>query len=502
MRTDTVTVTVNGTPVTAPRDTTLCDVLHGETPCGGHGVCGKCKVRATGALSAPCGTERRLLSDNELAEGVRLACRTQVQGDCAVTTLAAPTQPQIVTDGVAAHRAPTPPFAGCGAAVDIGTTTVVARLYGGDGRLLAEAAELNPQTVWGADVITRIEASLNGESRALAAAIQEAVNDLLITLSKQADVDTDTVDSVVITGNAVMLSLFTQEDVSPFARAPFALTHRFGETRSAAALALSCLRPTVPVYLPPCISAFIGADITCALLATALCEHRAALLLDIGTNGELALWHDGTLTVCSTAAGPAFEGADISMGMRGAAGAIDRVEVTDGVLSAHVIGEGAPCGICGSGLVDAVACMLKTAVIDEDGFLSAPFTVCPPVTLTSHDLRMVQLAKSAVCAGVLTLLQEEHLTAQALECVYVAGGFGHYLDLTNAEAIGLLPRGIPAAARTVGNAALSGAALLLLDPAARATAKRIAETAVTVDLSAHPTFSEHYIRGMSFEPIE
>ena len=266
-------------------------------------------------------------------------------------------------------------------------------------------------------------------------------------------------------------------------------------------LELTSLKPDTAVYLPPCISAFVGADTTCAILATELTEkNEPAMLADIGTNGEMALWSNETLTVCSTAAGPAFEGVGISMGMRGANGAIDRVTVKDGSLHAHVIGDVEPRGICGSGLIDAVACMLDQEILDESGFLEdEPFEIKAPVTLTQKDIRMLQLAKSAISAGLLTLIQNEHLTPTDISALYIAGGFGNYLNMQSAGRIGLLPHEMIDRTKSVGNAALSGAVMLLLDRRMRDDAQLLVKNSCAVDLSANPIFIDAYTEGMLFD---
>ncbi|MBR7097790.1 MAG: DUF4445 domain-containing protein, partial [Clostridia bacterium] len=383
-------------------------------------------------------------------------------------------------------------------AVDIGTTTLAARLYDSKGTLLSETSRLNPQQEWGADVISRIEAALDGKQGSLATAIRVAVNDILSKLSIQASIEPTAIDSVVITGNTVMLSLLTKESVEPFSHAPFDAKRLFGETLTAEQLELSALSPNTSVYLPPCISAFVGADTTCAILATELTKQNVpTLLADIGTNGEMALWNDGKLTVCSTAAGPAFEGVGISMGMRGAEGAIDKVTVSNGTLQAHVIGDAEPKGICGSGLVDAVACMLDEEILDESGFLeNEPFEIKAPVTLTQKDIRMLQLAKSAICAGLMTLMENDRLTPSDVPILSIAGGFGNYLNMESAARIGLLPKALAEHAKAVGNAALGGAVMLLLNETYRAKAEVLTKNAVTLDLSSNHTFSEFYMSGM------
>jgi uncharacterized 2Fe-2S/4Fe-4S cluster protein (DUF4445 family) len=224
------------------------------------------------------------------------------------------------------------------------------------------------------------------------------------------------------------------------------------------------------------------------------------MLADIGTNGEIALLANGKLTVCSTAAGPAFEGVGISMGMRGERGAIDKVALLNGSLVCHTIGEVAPVGICGSGLVDAVACMLMTETIDESGFLEDDtFTLEGEVELTQKDIRMVQLAKSAICAGIEALAASEKSELSSIRRLYIAGGFGNYLNMSNSVAIGLLPRELGGKIQAVGNAALAGAEMLLVNKDLREKAALLGGSARVLELSTDPVFSEKYMMGMSFE---
>ena len=436
-----ITVTVNGIPKTAPAGSLLSDILHGERPCGGHGTCGKCRVIAHGQLSPLTDAEQNILSADEIARGVRLACLTYAIGDCEIESCSQAASARIVTEGALPIVSLDPLFSRYGVAIDIGTTTLAARLYDTQGTLLSEASDLNPQAKWGADVVSRIEAALDEKkARALAQSIRKALIDLLSVLAQKANLHTDEIDGVVITGNTVMFSLLTEESMKPFSHAPFAVSRFFGEIVTANDLTLTCLAPATPVYLPPCISAFVGADITCAILATQLCEGNTALLADIGTNGEMALWHDGKLTVCSTAAGPAFEGVGISMGMRGADGAIDKVTLSEGTLQAHILGNGTPVGICGSGLVDAVACLLENGILDESGCLEDDSVlIADPVALIPKDIRMLQLAKSAICAGLLTLIDSAGLSPEMIQEVSIAGGFGYYLNTQNAAKSGLLP---------------------------------------------------------------
>lgn len=500
---DMISVKLNGSRLSVSVGTVLSEAVGSHKPCGGHGRCGKCKVVVRGEVSEPSEAELKLLTADELASGVRLSCLTRVLGDCEVQLPSEEERSQIVTDGELPELELMPSFEKYGVAIDIGTTTLAARLYDTKGNMLADASRLNPQQEWGADVISRIEASLAEKGEALATSVRKALSEMITELSEKAGILSSDIGQAVVTGNTVMLSLLTNECVEPFSHSPFAIKRFFGETLAAKELDLDALSPDTPVYLPPCISAFIGADTTCALMSTRLCaSENAVMLADIGTNGEMAIYNKGSLTVCSTAAGPAFEGVGISMGMRGAVGAIDKVCVVNGALDAHVIGNVAPKGICGSGLVDAVACMLDIEELDESGYLDDDsIAVRNPVVLTQSDIRMLQLAKSAICAGLVTLIAHEELDASDVGTLYVAGGFGSYLNKDSAAKIGLLPTELARVSRAVGNAALAGAAMLLLNAEMRTEALKVAKSAAHVDLSTDPVFSENYMMGMLFERV-
>lgn len=496
------TVTVNGQGVSAEPGTSLGQLLQRsaglEMPCAGHGRCGKCKVTASGALSPLAPAEQEHLTAEEIARGVRLACCTLIEGDCRVT-VSGSARSQICISGVMGTVALRPRFTAYGAAVDIGTTTLAASLYDADGTLLAQACKANPQAAWGADVISRIEAALKGEGDALAACIRRAIDALLEEMAEHARIHSGLIDGLVVTGNTAMLHLFTATSPEPLSHAPFEAERLFGEVLSAGSLGLSAC-PDAQLYLPRCMSAFVGADITTALLASGICESgETRILVDIGTNGEMALWHRGELFCCSTAAGPAFEGAGLSMGMHGQSGAVDHVTVQNGVLQPHVIGDVPPRGICGSGVVDALACLLETEELDETGLLETePASIAPPVVLTQKDIRMVQLAKSAVSAGLRTLLHTEGISCPDVAELAVAGGFGSYLDVVNAGRIGLIPEELVPRVRVLGNAALSGAAMLLLDRELFWTCEQLAQRARTLTLSSNPVFTEYYTEGMFF----
>lgn len=497
------TITINGNATTTDTPVLLSGLLAPthtvEMPCGGRKSCGKCKVIARGELSPLSDTEIKHLSESEIANGIRLACCTTVLGDCEVVT-ALKTESTINTDGELPPMELSPAFTKYGVAIDIGTTTLAARLYNTKGELLAIDSELNPQKGFGADVISRIEAALDGKSRELATAIREGLDGIIRNLAEKSGISAFEIDGAVITGNTVMLHLLTETSPEPLSHAPFKAERLFGETVTAASLSLTALTPDTAVYLPRCAEAFVGADITTAMLASGITDSTApSLLVDIGTNGEMALVRDGKILLCSTAAGPAFEGAGLSMGMNGKMGAIDKVTVEDGKLSVHTIGDSEPIGICGSGVVDAVAALLETEELDETGCLDDDEAVISaPVVLTQGDIRMIQLAKSAIHAGMRTLLHYASLDCDGISRLYVAGGFGSYLDIGNAGKIGLIPEELVRKVKVIGNAALTGASMLLLNTELRAVTERTVLGSEIVTLSSNPVFTEEYMERMFF----
>jgi uncharacterized 2Fe-2S/4Fe-4S cluster protein (DUF4445 family) len=496
-----VTVTVNGIAKKCEYGARLSDAIDMELMCGGHGKCGKCKVVARGELSEISPTERERLTAVEIAQGIRLACMTRVLGDCEVSTsLPSSSSHRIVSEANMPQIDLDPSFKRLGMALDIGTTTLAARLYDTEGKLLSDAVALNPQSLFGADVISRIEASLAKNADKLAQLIRDAISSLALELCKNAGRESREIDALVLTGNTAMLYLLTESSPLALSRAPFAADKLFGEEIDALALGIDILADGAKIYLPPCISAFVGADTVCALLSSELCDSsESGLLVDIGTNGEMALWKDGNLSVCSTAAGPAFEGVGISSGMRGESGAIDKVAILNGKLCPHVIGEAQARGICGSGIVDAAACMLELELMDETGFIEdETVELAEGVELTQQDIRALQLAKSAIYAGICTLAAKSNCELTGISRLIVAGGFGNYLNMISAARIGLLPSEMLGKISVVGNAALAGASMLLLDKKLLKKASAIAQSATVAELASDPIFSELYMNSMLF----
>lgn len=471
-------------PFTAPQP--LHEILRSagipaDHPCGGKGQCGKCSVRLEGQVAAPTAAE--------IAAGTRLSCQAVLMGDATVwVEHAALTQIETVS-----HRfASVTPMTGVyGAAVDIGTTTIALTLCRlSDGAMLASTTGENPQRSIAADVIGRMEAAMSGKLHALQDMVLSAVQSLLTSACRKADIEEALVESLVITGNTTMLYLLTGKDPETLSHAPFKADCLFGyET--------TILGRTA--YLPPCMDAFVGADITCAVLASAMAENtKAALLCDIGTNGEVALWKDGILSVTSTAAGPAFEGAGISCGCGSIPGAIDKVWQDEGKVRCHTIGDAPAVGLCGSGLIDAIAVFLRTEDIDETGAADGDLYLAENVRLTPKDIRAVQLAKAAIAAGIQTLLETTRTEEEDLSDFYICGGFGAHLNLDSAANIGLIPRSLVEKVRVLGNAALSGAMMLLLDTGCRAKAEQLAKASQQLNLGGNPKFNENYIDQMFF----
>ena len=471
------TVTFQGTPL-------LDEVLQsaGITqphPCGGRGSCGKCAVKLTGCVSAPTPAEEKA--------GTRLSCQAVILGDAQVILTEDRKTAQIETGEDQVPVTLNPGKGKIGAVVDIGTTTLAVKAYDLEtGRVLGTSAALNPQTAVAADVMGRIDAAMKGKLPLLQNQITDSLRTLLVTAAGEKKPDT-----TVVTGNTTMLYLLTGRDPEPLSHAPFRADTLFDT---------QIQLDGVQTYLPPCMNAFVGADITCAVLASGMySREEVGLLCDIGTNGEIALYCGGKLYVTSTAAGPAFEGAGISCGCGSIPGAIDRVWLEQGELRVHTIGEEPAVGACGSGLIDAVAAALEAELLDETGALEEDeLSLAPGVCLEPRDIRAVQLAKAAIAAGIEVLLETAGITAGDVDRLYIAGGFGSHLNKESAAKIGLLPTELLDRTVVLGNGAIAGAAMALLNRDTRQILSRIAAGSVHVNLGGNPSFNDKYVEHMFF----
>ena len=451
-----------GTVIEVERGASLQDVLfaHGvEFPCGGRGRCKGCKIKVLAGSLPITGEDRQKLTAAELTEGWRLACRARAATDLRIEL--AQWEAAILTDeSVFAFT----PQEGLGIAVDLGTTTIVAQLVDMQtGHVLAVRAALNEQAKHGADIMSRVEFALAGPGQAvLEKLVRAQIGQLTKELVAAAPCPARDVKSVIVVGNTVMHHLFCGLSLEPLSHFPFEPVSPGLQIFQAAELGWG-LAGNPKVRFLPCLGSFVGSDILAGLLATRLHESdQLTALIDLGTNGEIVVGNRERMLCASTAAGPAFEGARIAMGMRAATGAISEVRVERGKLRCHVLGSGPPRGICGSGLVDAVAASLDLGWIKPSGRLAdgESLLLAEPVSLNQWDVRELQLAKGAIAAGLRILLQQWGATRNELTQVYLAGAFGNYINHASARRIGLLD--FPGErVKPSGNTALLGAKLAL-----------------------------------------
>lgn len=457
-----------------------------DAPCGGRGKCGKCRIRVNG---------------QEV-----LACQREIREDCRAETLSDENRHvQILNDGLF-REVPCSPGTLPGnaerpllAAVDLGSTSVVVYLMDGiTGTLLGLKSVLNPQRQFGADVVTRCSYAMEHGAESLSRCIRRTVGELLETLAEEAGRKKEEIVRIVIAGNSCMHHLFLEIPVDTLVRAPY--VPRVTETVRRKALDCGiCAGKEADLIWLPNIGGFVGADTTACMLAAEFDRREElTLLVDIGTNGEMVLGNRDGYTVCSTAAGPAFEGAKIACGMRGSDGAIDHVYLEHGEVKFHVIGDCAPAGICGSGLLDAVFCLLKTGWIREDGYMKEPWHFSETVCLIQKDIRELQLAKAAIAAGIQLLCRKRGNDLSDIRTVLLAGAFGNYLNPESACGIGLLPELLKERIVPVGNAAGAGVRLAALSEDELRRAEVLAKNAEFMELALEPDFMDVYVDEMSY----
>jgi uncharacterized 2Fe-2S/4Fe-4S cluster protein (DUF4445 family) len=484
------------------RGTPLQDVLfaHGvEFPCGGRARCKGCRVRVlTGSL--PITPEQELmLTPEELAAGWRLACCSKAERD--LTLELGQWEAAILADNSIFDFTP---HAGLGVAVDLGTTTVVAQLLDlANAHVLAVRTALNHQASHGADVMSRVSFGLKPQGlRRLSTLIRKQVGKLIGELLEAAGRREAAIETITVVGNTVMHHLFCDIDVAPLSHYPFEPEQDGLQVFRASDLGWN-LSGDPPVRFLPCLGGFVGSDILAGILATKLGESEALVgLVDLGTNGEIVIGNRERLLCASTAAGPAFEGARISMGMRAATGAISKVTLEGGRLTCHVLGNVAPRGICGSGLVDAVAAGLDLGLIEPSGRLrdgaNSTLMLSPPVALTQNDIRELQLAKGAIAAGIRLLLARWGAEAKDLTRLYLAGAFGNYINRSSARRIGLLDFPIEMV-KPAGNTALLGAKLALFNESEAAfTYTPLRAKVEHISLNTDPQFQDVFVEEMTF----
>lgn len=459
-----------------------------DAPCGGRGKCNKCIVKV------------------EDAEGTRQvkACQTKVDRDMSVYLICQEAKSaRILSQGLDRDIQINPYEGEEGylAAFDIGTTSVVGYLLKGDtGEELSAASMLNPQSQFGADVISRCNYVLTNHTTQLADVIRETLNTLLEQLAEKVGITVEEIMQISVVGNTCMHHLFMGIDPHSIVVAPYKPAQKASMTVKASDCDLH-IHPDGILRVLPNIDGFVGADTVGCILACQMDQReKMTLMIDIGTNGEIVLGNKNRLICTSTAAGPAFEGAKITCGMRGADGAIDHVYNGD-EITYSVIGDKEPIGICGSGLMDAVRVLLERDEIMETGRIEndgKPLYISKDVYLTQQDIREVQLAKGAMAAGMRILCKEMGIQVDDIEEILIAGAFGNYMNPDSACYIGLLPRQLRARISNIGNAAGVGAKVAILDHKEFEKADRLVEHVEFVELAASMEFQEIFVEEMGF----
>ena len=476
-----------------------------QAPCGGRGTCGKCAVTVV---------------QNGMRKTV-LACQTKIFGDCTVEV------PNFaggkIEDEISGNLA-FQPQKGYGVAVDIGTTSISLAVYNlENGRLVGKNSRWNRQTAYGGDVITRIKYTMdnpNGLER-LTTLVQKQIFDMSAEILDKNKISHDDVTSLAIAGNTVMEHIFSGLDPRSMAAAPYKPKTLFQTGENITYTEFK----NAKVFIFPCVSAFVGGDVTSGIYTLEIAESREkTLFIDIGTNGEMALWNGEKFICCSTATGPAFEGAGIACGMPGVDGAICKVKINGSELTFDTVNGKNAVGICGSGTVDIIARLLENGVIDYGGRMLSPQEVETPIKkymgedenengifyltedkkvfFTREDVRKIQLAKAAVAAGIKTVVNSAKLGYNDIDKVIISGGFGKNLSTESLCRIGMIPTEFADKTQYAGNTALSGAVKTLLYPGNRPDIGKIKNMCEYIELSQSKEFTEDYIEQMVFENSE
>ncbi len=462
------TVHINGIPYEAEAGETLSACLWRaglavEHPCGGRGACKKCTVTVNGHPA--------------------LSCQYRIAGGETVETQAVDA---IATEVGSAVGTATESAQSGRLVLDIGTTTLALALTDpSTGAIRRAVTANNPQRTFGADIISRISyASLHGVED-LTHVLREAINRLIARLEVP-------VLPLYAAGNTTMLHLLLGVDPTPMGTAPY--TPAFLDEKRLSPDACGLVGVSSVTILPG-LAAFVGADLVAGVHHVGLpTSGHWRLLVDLGTNAEILLFSRDRLLCTAAAAGPCFEGACISSGMSATAGAICAYDADGGY---ETIENASPKGVCGTGLVDAVAALLDNGIVDETGYMECPaFYLCEGVSLSREDIRQYQLAKAAVHAGILALVARAGIRMDDMEQVYIAGGFATRLRVDTAVRTGLLPRALSDRITAVGNSCLSGTARWASDPVDLGIYTRMAEY---VDLSSDAVFTEAFMEQMMFE---
>lgn len=496
-----------------------------SSPCGGNGLCGKCLVQVVeGNGGTIHGDEKRLLTPDQLEAGLRMACRMRVGkgSNLTIKLLNTEEDAQVVANYDVAESVKDTEDVfekdtyGC--AIDIGTTTVVVYLVRLDTHeVIDHRSAMNRQRAYGGDVISRIQYTSEHDNglQLLQSEIVKQLDAMISGLLTQHGIFHTKLSTVVAVGNPTMIHLLAGADPAGIACAPFTPAFVDRKTMMAHEVGFTSV-PEATLLLPGSVSAYVGSDITVGVYSSQVTEPgKVVLYIDIGTNGEIVLWDGANLHSCSSAAGPAFEGASIRYGMGAIPGAVDRIwRAEDGSVAHSTIAARSARGICGSGIIDVMALLLEMRLVDETGAMDDEYPdadkylvdspdgtalkITDTVAFTSRDVREVQLAKAAIAAGADVLLMEAGLTHEDLDAVVIAGGFGSYIDKLHAQRIGLLPPIATDKILTVGNAAGKGALALLMHHKASDAVEQLRKQTNYIELSSSMAFQERYVEHMMF----
>jgi len=490
----TITLHPLGESVQVNVGTPLTDILNEygvEFPCGGKGACGRCRVKLLkGELKADP-LQREKLKKLNLGDEWRLACCCVAESD--ITLEISEFENIILADN---SNFEFKPETGFGLAIDLGTTTVVVQLVDlSNSHILDSVSFVNPQLKFGSDLISRIESCLDGNQENMKVVIREKIGEVIRLIQERHNVN---ISKVIIVGNTVMHHIFSGIDVTPLSFYPFESHDRGVQLFSPSSTGWELPEEAAIKFLPS-IGSFVGSDILAGIAATHMADNdEYTILIDLGTNGEIVLGNRKKIVCASTAAGPAFEGGRISQGMRASTGAISSVSYDDGELRCHVIGNVRAKGICGSGLIDVVSVLLQREEIGVFGEFNSgeqAYILTSDVSVTQQDIREFQLAKAAIAAGLKILLEKAGITYDEVSAVYIAGGFGNFLNIDNVIKTGLIETTADKIIK-FGNTALLGAKMFLFDDGS--SIDKILSLTEHINLEGESRFQDIFIDKLMF----
>lgn len=544
-------VTLPVSPGTSLLDATRKHGILLESPCNGNGTCGKCKVKIVQQSETGQPAEGSpLLTEEERQQGIVLACVTPVDRNMTVEILSRQDSRnvQIIQHGMSLEIDLQPAILkrydtardttevwtvghllgletgdtgqeNYGLVVDIGTTTLVAALFDlHSGREVGSVARLNPQSHHAQDVLSRIKLASTADGLAvLHSKFITVLNAMIAELAQETGIQSKRIYEIIFSGNTCMLHLALAVDPSSLGKYPYTPAINGGSVHQASEYGIRGAE-FAQIYLPPVMSAYVGADITSGILAAELKERRGlTLFVDVGTNGEMVLAADGKLLATSTAAGPAFEGMNIEHGMRAAPGAIEKFSIQDnGLVEIKTIGDQSAIGICGSGLLDIVGELVKHGFIQGSGkfreSVAKPelnerlikkdgktvFQVADAVWLSQKDIRQVQLAKGAIRAGIEALLAQNGVLPEQVNRVYIAGSFGYHLNPASLIHIGMLPAAFADKIEFLGNTSKTGGQALLLNQPVRQTMSQLVQQVEVLELATMTNFDKLFVACLNF----